>query len=120
MADNRSSRKINDLCQEYGLSQLISDFTHFTETSQSTIDLLLTNNSNDVLISGIRGPFLDQNIRYHCVLNFNKQTKKKKTNIFKRHIWLFDQGDYLALSNELRNTNWERLKDADLKNTLII
>ena len=111
MADNRSSRKINDLCQEYGLSQIISDFTHFTETSQSTIDLLLTNNSNDVLISGVGEPFLDQNIRYHCpvfcVLNFNKQ----KTNIFKRHIWLFDQGDYQALSNELRNTNWE---DADI------
>ena len=51
MADNRSSRKNNDLCQEYGLSQLISDFTHFMETSQSTIDLLLTNNSNDVLIA---------------------------------------------------------------------
>ena len=77
MADNRSSRKINDLCQEYGLSQLISDFTHFTETSQSTIDLLLINNSNDVLISGVGEPFLDQNLRYHCpvfcVLNFNNK-----------------------------------------------
>ena len=86
MADNRSSRKINDLCQKYGLSQLISDFTHFTGTSQSTVDLLLTSNSNDVLISGVGECFLDQNIRYHCpafcVLNFNKQ----KTNIFKRHI----------------------------------
>ena len=57
MTDNRSSRKINDLCQEYGLSQLISDFTHITETSQSTIDPLLTNNSNDVLISGVGKPF---------------------------------------------------------------
>ena len=53
MTDNRSSRKINDLCQEYGLSQLISDFTHFTETSKSTIDLQLTNNSYGVLISGV-------------------------------------------------------------------
>ena len=114
MADNRSSRKINDLCQEYGLSQLITDFTHFTETSQSTIDRLLTNNSNDVLISEVGEPFLNQNIRNHspvfCVRNFNKQ----KINISKRHIWLFDQGYYQALSNELGNTNWESFKDADI------
>ena len=59
-------------------------------------------------------PFLEQDIRYHCpvfcVLNFNKQ----KTHVFKRNIWLFDQGDYQSLSNELRNTNWEIFKDADI------
>ena len=51
MADRRNSIKIKDLCQEYGLTQLISDSTHYTETSQSTIDLILTNNSNDFLTS---------------------------------------------------------------------
>ena len=66
MADGRNSVKIKDLCQEYGLSQIISDSTHFTETSQSTIDLILTNNCNDILTSGVGEPFLDQNIRYHC------------------------------------------------------
>ena len=53
---------------------------------------------------------LNTNKQTNCILNFNKQ----KTNIFKRHIWLFDQGDYQALSNELRNTNWESFKDADI------
>ena len=74
------------------------------------IDRLLINNSNDVPISGVGEPFLNQTIRYHnpvfCVRNFNKQ----KTNIFKK----LDQGDYQALSNELGNTNWESFKDVDV------
>lgn len=114
MADNRSSRKIGDLCQEYGLSQLITDSTHYTETSQSTLDLILTNNSTDILLSGVGEPFLDQNIRYHCpvfcILNFDKQ----KVSSFKRHIWLFDQGNYHSLSNELRETDWENLKELNI------
>ena len=69
--------KITDSCQEYGLSQLNPESTHFTETSQSIIDLILTNNRNGILISGVGEPFLDQNVRYHCpvycVLNFSKQ-----------------------------------------------
>ena len=95
MADIRSSRKINDFCQENSLNQIIIDYTHFTETSQSILDLILTNNKNDILLSGVGEPFLEQDIRYHCpvfcVLNFNKQ----KTHVFKRNIWLFDQGDYI-------------------------
>ena len=80
MADGRNSIKIKGLCHEYGLSQLISDSTYFTETSQSTIDLILTNNCNDILTSGVGEPFLDQNIHYHCpvfcVLDFQKPKKK--------------------------------------------
>ena len=114
MADDRNNTKIKNLCQEYNLSQLISDSTHFTEISQSTIDLILTNKSETILTSGVGEPFLDQNIRYHCpifcVLDFNKQ----KTKSFKRHIWLFDQGNYRALSTELTNTDWNNMKDTDV------
>ena len=114
MADGRNSIKIKDLCQEYGLSQLISDPTHFTETSQSTIDLILTNNCNDILTSGVGEPFLDQNIRYHCPVFCVLDFQKPKIRSFKRHIWLFDRGNYQALSTELNNTDWDNLKDVDI------
>ena len=78
MTDNRSSKKINDLCQEYNLSQIISEHTHFTENSRSLTDLIMTSNVDDILLSTVTvgEPFFDQNIRYHCpifcVLNFEK------------------------------------------------
>ena len=58
-----SKRKIADLRQHFNLTQLINDPTNFTETSSSIIDLLFTANDN-ILLSGIGEPFLEQNIRY--------------------------------------------------------
>ena len=84
-ADSRNSNKIKDLCQEYdkikdlcqeyGLSQLISDLTHYTETSQSTIDLILTNNSNRILTSGVGSEY---SLSLSCILCFRfSQTENK-------------------------------------------
>ncbi|MCG8113299.1 MAG: endonuclease/exonuclease/phosphatase family protein, partial [Candidatus Thiodiazotropha taylori] len=64
-----SNRKITDLCQYFNLEQLITEPTHFTETSSSIIDIFLTANKNNILISGVGEPFLEQNIRYHCPVN---------------------------------------------------
>ena len=63
MTDIRSNKKINDLCQEYNLSQNISEHTHFTENSRSLIDLIMTSNGDDILLSGVDEPCFDQNIR---------------------------------------------------------
>ena len=74
-ADSRNSNKIKDLCQEYGLSQIISDLTHYTETSQSTIDLILTNNSNGILTSGVGSEY---SLSLSCILCFRfSQTVNK-------------------------------------------
>ena len=61
-----SCRKINELCQQFNLQQLITVPTHHTENSESIIDLFLVSNKNRVVLSGVGEPFLDQNIRYHC------------------------------------------------------
>ena len=55
MTNNKSRIKFKHLCQEYGLTQIISYPTHFSETLQSTIDLIITNNSNAVLTSSPKG-----------------------------------------------------------------
>ena len=55
-----SNKKIIDICQQFNLTQLITEPTHYTETSSSTIDLLFASDSNDILLSGVGVPFLDQ------------------------------------------------------------
>ena len=61
-----SRLKIDTICMHFGLSQIISEPTNYTESSQSIIDLLFVSSPNLVSISGVGEPFLDQNIRYHC------------------------------------------------------
>ena len=109
LKDN-SNRKIRDLCQQFNFEQLINEPTHFTENSSSLIDLILTINRNNILISGVGEQFLEQNIRYHCpvfcVLNFIKPL----TPLYQRKIYLFDRGNYQTISNELALTDWQSLK----------
>ena len=61
-----SARKINELCLQYDLTQLIHEPTNFTEQTCSIIDLIFVSNPNTVLLSGVCEPFLDQTVRYHC------------------------------------------------------
>lgn len=109
-----SNRKITDLCQYFNLEQLITEPTHFTETSSSIIDIFLTANKNNILISGVGEPFLEQNIRYHCpvycVINFNKI----KTPVYRRKVYLYDRGDYQAFAADLRQTDWNIIKSDDI------
>ena len=86
MQNVQSARKITSLCEQLSLIQSIKEPTHFTETSSSLIDLLLVNNNEHLILSGVGDPFLHQDIRYHCpvfgVFNF----RKPKCLSFKRRI----------------------------------
>ncbi|MEW8544644.1 MAG: endonuclease/exonuclease/phosphatase family protein, partial [Candidatus Thiodiazotropha sp.] len=81
-------KKVFDLCQHFSLDQLINEPTHYTESSSSIIDLFLTSNKNNILLSGVGDPILDQNIRYHCPVYCVLKFDKLITPVYTRHIWL--------------------------------
>lgn len=110
-----TNRKINDICQHFNLEQVINEPTHYTETSASIIDLFFTSQKNLVVLSGVGEPFLEQNIRYHCPIYCVLKLKKPANATYMRHIWLYDRGNYEALSDELMHTNWNELKNSDIE-----
>ena len=111
---NTSNQKISAICQQFGVTQMIVEPTHFTEHSSSIIDLIFTSNKNSILLSGVGEPFLDQNVRYHCPVYFVLNFHKNLAPAFYRHIMLFDRGDYQSLSRDIRETDWESLKSNDI------
>ncbi|MCG7875097.1 MAG: endonuclease/exonuclease/phosphatase family protein, partial [Candidatus Thiodiazotropha endolucinida] len=56
MSQNNSN-KMTELMLEYNLTQLISEPTHFTESSSSLLDLILVRNCSNILLSGVADPF---------------------------------------------------------------
>ena len=100
--NTQSSRKVTSCCEQFSLTQMINEPTHYTETSSSLIDLVLVSNKAHVISSGVGDPFLCQEIRYHCpvfgILNFSKPKRKS----FTRHIWRYDQGNYNLLKEKYR------------------
>ena len=43
-----------------------NDYTHYTEHSSTSIDILLVSNNKHLIASGVAEPFLEQDIRFHC------------------------------------------------------
>jgi hypothetical protein len=66
MLNSTASRKLISLSQQLYLTQLISEPTHFTESSNSLIDIILTSNPLFIYTVGVGDPCLDQPVRYHC------------------------------------------------------
>ena len=107
-------RKATSLFEPYGLVQLIDEPTHYTESSESIIDLLLTRNASSLLLCGVGDAFLDQNIRYHCpiyaIFNFDKH----KRICYKRNIWQYENGNYDLLKQYVNEFDWLSLKSDDV------
>ena len=113
MLNVQSSYKIKDLCEQNVLKQTTNEPTHFTEHSSSLLGIILTTNENHLIFTGVGGPFLAQEMRYHYhvygIFNFSKPKHKS----FVRHTWSFEQGDYSILREKASLTNWDNLYDAD-------
>ena len=89
MFNAHTSSKIKIICEQFSFTQTIDIPTHFTESSTSQIDIMLTNNETHMVYSGVGDPFLNQEIRFHCpvfdILNFTKPKVKSYT----RHTWSY-------------------------------
>ena len=108
------ARKINSLCTELAFHQLVDEPTHYTETSSSVIDLILVHNPNNIVTSGVGDPFLEQTVRYHCLVFGLIKFTKPKIKSYRRQIWKYDQGDYQLLRTKAVETDWNSLRDNNL------
>ena len=105
-----AGKKIKELNNQYNLTQIIREPTHFTERSSSLIDLFILRNPANVLYSGVIDPFIPDQIRYHCPILILLKFLRPKPKIIKRKIWNYELADY----NRYRNL----LSECDLINKL--
>ena len=109
-----SRLKIDNICMHFGLSQIISEPTNYTESSQSIIDLLFVSSPNLVSISGVGEPFLDQNIRYHCPVFCCIKYPKPRHTPFKRKVWKYSEGNFDQLRTNVSSFDWDSCFNADI------
>ena len=89
-----NKNKISDLLLQFNLTQLITDTTHFTETSASLIDLIMVRNRNNILTSGVADPLLPNLTRYHCPVYIFLKFIRPKVKTYKRKIWNYQRADF--------------------------
>ena len=91
---SNNNNKIKDLLQQFNLTQLIMDATHFTEASTSLIDLIIVRNTNNVLTSDVADPFVPDLISYHFPVFILLEFIRPKVRTYKRKIWNYKRADF--------------------------
>ncbi|MEW8546207.1 MAG: reverse transcriptase family protein, partial [Candidatus Thiodiazotropha sp.] len=119
MLKNDVPNKTSELMLSYNLQQVIEEPTHYTEHSASLIDLALVSNPSSIIYSDVTSPFVPDLIRYHCPIILILEFRKPSKTTFKRHIWLYDKGDYNKYRRLLNETDWNQvLSTPDLNETV--
>ena len=106
---NKHNNEILDICNQYNLTQLIEEPTHYTETSSTLLDLAIVKNVNSIVSACVGDPFIPDLIRYHCPIVISVDFKKPQICKFKRRIWKYDDGDYELYRNLLEEYDWDNL-----------
>ena len=110
-----NNNKVKDLLQQFNLTRLITDATHFTEASASLIDLMIVRDMNNVLASGVADPFVPDLIRYHCPIFILRKFIRPKVKTYKRTIWSYKGADFAKYRQLLSEPNLvNRVREADL------
>ncbi len=102
-APNSNTSELLNIFEIYNLSQTITEATRITNTSQTLIDLCITNNSDVVKSSGV----FSIGISDHSLVYLIRKTTHYKTSVTalieKRNFKNFNEHAYL---NDLNNLNW--------------
>ena len=107
------ANRIQNLTNSYNLHQLIDEPTHYTENSSSLLDLAIVSKPENVVYSGVSSPLIPDLIRYHCPIIVTLKFRKPIQKPFKRHIWLYDKGDYNKYKRLLSENDWSFISAAN-------
>ena len=103
---NAEGSALDELFNSLNLSQIISEPTHFfrTDCAPSCIDIILTDQPNLILHSGVR-PSLDPAVKHHityCKLNFKIPPPPK----FTRKIYHYSRAQTEAIIQSVKTFPW--------------
>ncbi|MCG7878660.1 MAG: reverse transcriptase domain-containing protein [Candidatus Thiodiazotropha endolucinida] len=109
MLNPLASTKMTNLISSYNFHQLVDEPTHYTENSSSVIDLVLVSKPENALYCDVISPFIPNLVRYHCPTVLYLKYRKPVSKTYKRHIWLYDRGDYNEYRHKLTQVNWDQV-----------
>ena len=96
---------------EFHLSELFTDLTHFTEHTASTIDLVLVHNTANQCT--VLDHFIPDQIRYHCPMVVYIKFTRPSTISFNRKIWNYMLADYDKCRHYYRNLTFVKHLQTD-------
>lgn len=96
------NNQLNRIMTKYNLKNIITSPTRITSSSQTCLDLILTNHNSIINNYEILPPFNSD----HCTVMAEITYKTYKSLAYKKTIWKFDEANTEAIDNKFESTDW--------------
>ena len=92
-----SSVKLERILCKFNMVNLIDEPTRITDTTQTCLDLILTNHTSIIENTAILSPFCSD----HCTVTADITFKTYREKAYKTKFWKYEQADKEAIENKL-------------------
>ena len=100
----RTARILSELCDSYCLNQLIEEPTHISGNSLSCIDLIITDQLNLFVDSGVHSSLYAKS--YHQIVFGVVNLSIPRPPPYKRTVWECDKANIDMINHDLSSINW--------------
>ena len=101
--------KLSGLCDSYCLNQLIEEPTHILGNSLSCIDLIITDQPNLFVDSGVHSSLYAKS--HHQIVFGVVNLSVPRPPPYKRTVWEYDKANIDMINHDLSSINWYEMFD---------
>ena len=104
---NDEEKQFEPLTSDLGLHQLVSGPTHMIGQSKSCNDLILTDQPNLFIESGIHPSLHEQ--CHHQIIHAKLSVRNLAPSLYTRKLWFHDRADFLSIRKSIEMFQWQEV-----------
>lgn len=114
MLKTNTNNHLKQIMSKFSLTNLINEPTRITPTSETCLDLILTNHKSIITTYEVLAPFHSD----HCTVAAEVTFKTYKSLSYKKTLWKYEQADLESIKYKLETTNWSFINTLENMNII--
>ena len=104
--------KLERIICKFNIENVFTEPTRITDTTQTCLDLVLTNHTSIIENTDILAPFCSD----HCTITADITFKTYKEKTYKTKFWKYEEADNEAIENKVNSTDWSYINNSYCNN----
>ena len=102
------------ILNKFNVENMVTEPTRITDTSQTCIDLILTNHMSIINNIEVLPPFCSDHCTITCEIVFKTYTEQA----YKTQFWKYEQADQHKIQNKFNSTDWAFIQNYNNMNEI--
>ena len=101
--------KLERIICKFNIENVFTEPTRITDTTQTCLDLVLTNHTSIIESTDILAPFCSD----HCTITADITFKTYKEKTYKTKFWKYEEADNEGIENKVNSTDWSYINNCN-------